>query len=53
VAAELRRLGAVAEVMKLDEVDGLLRGEGEKAIFMMQGIVNAGDAVNALTKSPC
>jgi Glycine/D-amino acid oxidases (deaminating) len=50
VAAELRRLGAVAEVMKLDEVDGLLRGEGEKAIFMMQGLVNAGDAVNALTK---
>jgi Glycine/D-amino acid oxidases (deaminating) len=50
VAAELRRLGAVAEVMKLDEVDGLLRGEGERAIFMMQGIVNAGDAVNALTK---
>ncbi|PVU74108.1 hypothetical protein DDW07_00395, partial [Acidilobus sp. SCGC AC-742_E15] len=51
VAAELRRLGAVAEVMKLDEVDGLLKGEGEKAIFMMQGLVNAGDAVNALTKA--
>ncbi len=51
VAAELRRLGVIAEPMRLEEVDGLISGSDESAVFMFQGVIGAGDVVNALYKA--
>ncbi len=51
VAAELRRLGVFAEPITLKEVDGVLRGSDDRAVFMFQGVISAGDVVNSLYKS--
>lgn len=51
VAAELRRLGVVAEPLALKEVDGVLSASDERGVFMFQGLISSGDVVNALYKS--